>query len=436
MQRILEYQFATVVPHLLTPAITVRRRQDAVDGRTTGWPLVTTVGVPDLSLVVTAGGSWPCVFATQGSHEVLQCSPSELERRSLFELVHEGDAHRLRVVLACPAQAPASSVLFLRVARADGTYPWFEVRVQRPVRGETSVVVLAFHKATAWELPAAPVAAAAPRWTSPDPARTFGSPAAAGHVVRQVLANGCLHLEYRPVVRLLDEVARGAEAMVRIRDAAGGSFPSQALLDVAVTAEVIADLDAQVLDLVALEQATWRSGSAVPVVSLNLTGQAIEDGRICERLLSAARAGALATAPPLQVELSERALLGSSRRAMDRLHALHDHGVRLGVDNFGADAVSLALLWRFPLDYVKVHPSVTAQLKTVRAAGALLRSIVDMAHSLDLTVVAQGVTTREHRLLAHEAGCDEGQGDLWPSRPTLAALTQLADRPRGLTVVS
>lgn len=376
----------------------------------------------ELSLVVSSGGRWPCVFASRGSRRVFQRPPSELERQCLLDLVHEGDVQQLLVSLLRPPSSPESEVLHLRVARADGTYPWFEVRVQRPVQGQTRVVVLAFR-----EIPTV---------------RT----SALSHLVRQVVSDGFLALEYQPVVRLLDDVVVGAEALVRVRDgrgrgggdSGGDSAASQALLDAAVRAGVIADVDARLLDLVALEQAACPETRPVPVVSLNLTGPAIEDGRICRRLLATRSAGTAGSSgqPSLQVELSERALLTASPVALERLHELHEAGIRLGVDDFGADAVSLSLLWRLPLDYVKVHPSVMAQAGSVRAARALLQSIVDMAHSLDLTVVAQGIATHHERVLALQAACDEGQGPLWPARATLTDLNAVPERNGRLSVVS
>jgi diguanylate cyclase (GGDEF)-like protein len=240
-------------------------------------------------------------------------------------------------------------------------------------------------------------------------------------LLRRAIARGRMQLEYQPVVWLEQECLAGAEGLVRVVDEEGRQVRPEAFLDVALATRLIEPIDAWVLGTATSERARVGPTTDEFVISLNLSAYALEDGRLPGRLLGALADCGMAPSS-LQLDVSEGVLLGASGAALDRLQALRDSGVRVGVDNFGAGATSLAALWEFPVDCVKVDRTVTRQLPMVRAARSLLRAIVEMAHGVGLVVVAQGIETGEQRLLAVLAGCDQGEGHLWRSESTLAAL--------------
>jgi len=119
----------------------------------------------------------------------------------------------------------------------------------------------------------------------------------------------------------------------------------------------------------------------------------------------------------LDLELTESALIAQGEAAADRLRALRALGLRVSVDDFGTGYSSLAYLRRFPLDILKVDRSFVLGLAGTDKAShqdqAVVRAVVDMAHALDLEVIAEGVETDAQRRILSEIGCDIMQGFLF-----------------------
>jgi diguanylate cyclase (GGDEF)-like protein len=224
-------------------------------------------------------------------------------------------------------------------------------------------------------------------------------------------------LEYQPVIRLGDNRAIGAEALLRVPAPDGRVLQPAEFLDVATMRRLIGPLDVDVLHLAMSAHQQQLPASSL---DLNLAVLDLEDEAWVEQATSelAAHPGARSG---LRVELREELLIQLSPRAVERLATLRQAGVLVGVDSFGAGMASMATLWSYPLDYVKLDASVTGQLASVRSARAVARAVCELAHGLDLLVVAAGIETDAQRVLAQEAGCDQGQGFLWPALATVGS---------------
>jgi diguanylate cyclase (GGDEF)-like protein len=230
-------------------------------------------------------------------------------------------------------------------------------------------------------------------------------------VLAETLRAHSLVLDYQPIVRLLDDCPVGLEALLRVVGPHREVLKPSAFLDIATARRLIGPLDLQVLHRAFSDQ--HRQSPALPV-DLNLaTVDLEEDGWAHEAAAELLAHGDRTTA--VRVELREDLLRGLSGTALQRLDLLRQHGVPVGVDNFGSDISAMSTLWSFPLDYVKLHASITAQLTRVRAARAMVRAVCELAHGLDLLVIASGVETPDQQLLARESGCDQAQGYLWPT---------------------
>jgi EAL domain-containing protein (putative c-di-GMP-specific phosphodiesterase class I) len=118
------------------------------------------------------------------------------------------------------------------------------------------------------------------------------------------------------------------------------------------------------------------------------------------------------------LEITEETLL-QDREASDRtLGLLHEIGVRLVIDDFGAGASSLVSLKQFPLDAIKIDRAFVADLGKNRDSDAICSAIVELAHSLGLCAIAEGVETMEQFAALRVLGCELGQGHLFgPARP-------------------
>jgi EAL domain-containing protein (putative c-di-GMP-specific phosphodiesterase class I) len=122
----------------------------------------------------------------------------------------------------------------------------------------------------------------------------------------------------------------------------------------------------------------------------------------------------------LELEITETALLYSGGAAAERtLRAISDLGIRLSVDDFGTGYSSLSYLRRFPFNSVKIDPSFVRELTEQPRSQAIIRAVIDLAHALDLSVVAEGVETTVQRDLLRSLGCDAMQGYLFS--PAVAA---------------
>jgi diguanylate cyclase (GGDEF)-like protein/PAS domain S-box-containing protein len=235
-----------------------------------------------------------------------------------------------------------------------------------------------------------------------------------GALLGEAVLTHSIVLDYQPVVRLVDEAEIGNEVLLRVVDRDGRVLRPPAFLDVAVSQQLIGALDLEVLRQAIVEQ---HARPRTLPIDLNLAAIDLEDIAWID-----VAEDKLAHDPNsfgrLHVELREELLRNLTPAAVQRLHDLRARGVRVGLDSFGSGVSALSTLWSYPLDYVKLHPSITAQLPTVRSARALARAIAELAHGLGLLVIANGVENEEQRTLALLAGCDYGQGFLWPAHST------------------
>jgi EAL domain-containing protein (putative c-di-GMP-specific phosphodiesterase class I) len=112
----------------------------------------------------------------------------------------------------------------------------------------------------------------------------------------------------------------------------------------------------------------------------------------------------------LELEVTESAIMADPTRALETLHALHALGVRLSIDDFGTGYSSFAYLNRLPVDALKIDQSFVAGMAADSDMRAIVRSIIEMSHTLGLMVIAEGIETREALDLLRDMGCDVGQG--------------------------
>ena len=112
----------------------------------------------------------------------------------------------------------------------------------------------------------------------------------------------------------------------------------------------------------------------------------------------------------LTLEMTESVFIDDSERALVVLNELKKLGVMLALDDFGTGYASRVYLKRFPVDILKIDRGFVADLGSDKASHVIVAAVVDMAHALDLTVVAEGVETARQLNVITEAGCDAAQG--------------------------
>jgi EAL domain-containing protein (putative c-di-GMP-specific phosphodiesterase class I) len=169
-----------------------------------------------------------------------------------------------------------------------------------------------------------------------------------------------------------------------------------------------------------------RSDSQAPglAMSVNVSAHELMSAGFAN-VVATALSGASSDASLLILEVSERAFLRDSERALIVLNDLKDIGVTLALDNFGTGFSSLSHVQHYPLDAIKVDRQVIAALYRDAATRAVMTAVTGLAHSLGMSVVSEGVETVEQRQHVTRLGCDSCQGFYFARPMAATSLAQL-----------
>ena len=236
---------------------------------------------------------------------------------------------------------------------------------------------------------------------------------------------------YQPVVDLRTGQIDGAEALVRWQHPRLGLIAPDAFIALAEEAGSISDIGRSVLAVACERLALWRRASIAEdafALSLNLSVREFGDPELVSMLVAAAaRAGVPTQA--ITLEVTESALMEDLDAGIDRLQALRTAGFRLALDDFGAGYSSLGHLRRLPIDVLKIAKPFVDHIAERSEETAFLGSILDLARSLSLEVVVEGVETAAQARILLDLGVTRVQGFVF-SRPVedraLSALLTVA----------
>ena len=239
--------------------------------------------------------------------------------------------------------------------------------------------------------------------------------------LRLALRRHELVLHYQPRVRFDTGELVGVEALIRWQHPRRGLLTPDKFIEVAEDAGLIVPMGEWVLDTACRQIALWqKSVKAGLRLSVNLSVGQVVDG---ERLYSAvARAVERSGIDPriLELELTESLLMQNIAEKAALLNRLGALGVTLAIDDFGTGYSSLAYLKTLPVDAIKIDSSFVRNIAADPDDQAIVRAVVAMAHSLQLSVVAEGVETAEQYTALRGLACDEFQG--FHESPALPAL--------------
>ncbi len=230
------------------------------------------------------------------------------------------------------------------------------------------------------------------------------------------IAAGDLDIALQPKTRFADGRHVGFEALVRWR-LGGQMVPPPTIIEIAEETGLIGALGAQVLDL-ALATARRLSDSGVEPgpIAVNVAASQLRRDDFVALVQEALSRHALPPAA-LEIEVTENVLLDEAGDQIQRsLQGLRALGIRVALDDFGTGYASLAHLKRFAVDALKIDRSFVSDIAAGHEGGVLARTIITLAHSLGLEVVAEGVETQEQYAFLKAEGCDHAQG-YFVSRP-------------------
>ncbi|MFR9725378.1 putative bifunctional diguanylate cyclase/phosphodiesterase [Streptomyces sp. MS19] len=249
--------------------------------------------------------------------------------------------------------------------------------------------------------------------------------------LRHALDAGQVELHYQPKVRFDGEVA-GLEALIRWEHPDRGRVPPDEFITMAETSGLMPRLTEYVLETALRQVARWRAHGLTVPVAVNVSPRDVYTpgfaGAVAARL---ARHGV--PAGSLQLEITEHVMLEDPQHAADTLAGLTGHGVRMSLDDFGTGYSSLVHLRRLPVSELKIDRSFVARLAVDAQDAEIVRCTVELAHSLGLVVVAEGVEDDETWERLRDLGCDAVQGWLvaaaMPAAETTAWLRARDSRP-------
>jgi diguanylate cyclase (GGDEF)-like protein len=237
--------------------------------------------------------------------------------------------------------------------------------------------------------------------------------------LRTATTSGQFVLCYQPKVDLATGEVHDVEALVRWTHPTRGLLSPDAFLGLVEASGLMRAMTQLVLEMALDQAAVWEAQGQQLTIAVNLSASALVDADLPEEVFAMLAARGV---PPsaLQLEITEEFLMADHDRARSILTRLREGGIQISVDDFGTGYSSLSRLREMPIDELKLDRSFVLPMAEDERAAALVASTIDLAHSLGLRMVAEGVETEIAYAELARLGCDQGQGFLM-SRPIPAA---------------
>jgi diguanylate cyclase (GGDEF)-like protein/PAS domain S-box-containing protein len=236
-------------------------------------------------------------------------------------------------------------------------------------------------------------------------------------------------LQYQPIMDLATDTAVGFEALVRWHHPTRGVIAPDQFIEVAEESGLIVPMGRWVLDQALHTAAQWHRmlpRTQRPYVSVNVSVRQFRQTGFVDQVRAALD---YAGVPPeaLMLEITETLLMGDEEEIWADLAVLQELGVRIAIDDFGTGYSSLGYLRQRPIDVLKIDKTFIDDMVDNAQQHALVSGIISLAHTLNLTVVAEGIETHRHREMLARLGCPLGQGYLYSSpMGSTEALTWMA----------
>jgi diguanylate cyclase (GGDEF)-like protein len=227
--------------------------------------------------------------------------------------------------------------------------------------------------------------------------------------IRNAIDNGELVVHFQPEVDIQSGETRRLEALVRWNHPERGLLLPEAFIPLARQSALVRPITRYVLDVALGQCRAWQDAGIDVGVAVNLAGRDLSDSRLEEEVSEALRRWKLQP-ELLELEIPESAVISERERIQKMLTRLNERGVRVAVDDFGSGYASLSHLKQLPVDVLKIDKSFVQNIGTDEEDEAIVRSTIDLAHSLGISVVAEGVESEAVLRRLRALGCDLAQG--------------------------
>jgi len=226
--------------------------------------------------------------------------------------------------------------------------------------------------------------------------------------VAKALTNREIRLEYQPQIDLLTGAPIGFEALARWDHPKRGLISPERFIPMLEACDIIDEFTAQIIEIAFTDLHLWNGENdfrlAINVSAANCRSMALDDvvrSHCARNGIDCAR---------ITIELTETAAMAETGRVSACLGRLHDFGVHLSIDDFGTGYSSLVKLHQLPFSELKIDRSFVTGCGPENQSGILVRAMIDLAHNLKMTVIAEGVESEELKGRLRNWGCDSAQG--------------------------
>ena len=236
--------------------------------------------------------------------------------------------------------------------------------------------------------------------------------------LREAVSSGAIGVAYQPKIRLSDNAVAGVEALARWTHPALGAISPAEFIPLAEAAGLMGPLTTLVLRQALTTCKSWQRRGGRVGVSVNVSAETLLDSAFVTEV-AALLTAANVSPDLLTLELTEGVVVNDPELAARRMTELRNLGLKLSVDDFGTGYSSLTYLKGLPVDEVKVDKGFVDRVVEDMGDRAVVRAVVDIAHTLGLSVVAEGVENNDQLKTLTDLGVDEAQGYLL-ARPMAA----------------
>ena len=231
--------------------------------------------------------------------------------------------------------------------------------------------------------------------------------------IRTALKQQQFQLFYQPKYHLGEQRVTGCEALLRWPQSDGSFINPDQFIPLAESSGIVAEIGRWVIERACSDCVRWRQQGHTNIsVAVNVSYIQFRDGTLPQQVENILCQTGL-PAFLLELELTESLLISDDHTIQQQLDRLHAMGVTLAIDDFGTGYSNLGYLRRFNARRLKIDKSFVSALGVSQRDEPLVRAMIQMAHSLDLLVVAEGVEDAEALQQLQRLGCDEAQGYLW-----------------------
>ncbi|WP_462148274.1 two-component system response regulator [Pseudoalteromonas gelatinilytica] len=232
-----------------------------------------------------------------------------------------------------------------------------------------------------------------------------------GNKLRKALEENDLEVHYQPKYDLNTDTLIGVESLVRLKDGQGGFISPVHFIEYAEETGLIFRLGEQVLEKSCIAAKNWLDKGLPIKVAVNISAKQFTDTKLVDTVAEILERTQLPSRY-LELEVTESALIENFDYTVSQLKLISGMGVSIALDDFGTGYSSLSYLRLFPLDVLKIDQSFVRDMLDDAQAFNIVTTIIELAHSLGLQIVAEGIETLEQKGRLQELGCQIGQGYL------------------------